>query len=991
MTASFFEALLKKEEIELLVAEDTKEAKTLYDVALFFNTKPFVLPELRVDYLNDLRSFSEEILELTEALEEYHEYGKKKILISPLATAVKYLPKKELFDSKTVEFGDTVVLEEFKENLLCWGYNFVDIVEQKGECSFRGDIIDVYSPLSKNPVRISLFDDEVESIREFETQTQKSLKEELERVVIKPALFGLSNEDYEKLKLKTEISQGDSFFKDIHSLGFWFLKDLNLAQPLAAELNRYAVRDFKNEIDDLYAFNKEGFIPKDSFADTKVLEKPKVYKEFLTDDPQTIIDIHKDKKITIIAKSDTLLKQFNIEKEGINYVESLAIVNLISKDEVIISLNKPIKKSRKKSAKIVLDELKNGDYIVHENYGVGIFLGLEQVSILGGIRDFVALKYANDDKLLVPVENLHIVDRYVGQSGALPSVDKLGKSSFARLKNTVKEKLYEIAGEIIQRAAARELIKAAVIEEPLELAQFQKDAGFEYTPDQKRSISEITGDLRNGRVMDRLLSGDVGFGKTEVAMNGIFTAAKAGFQTAMVVPTTLLSSQHHHSLARRLSEYGIKAYRYDRFTTAREKKIIKEGLKTGDIPVIIGTHGIIGLEFSNLGLMVVDEEHKFGVKQKEKLKDKAKNLHLLSMSATPIPRSLNMALSKIKGFSQILTPPEEREDVRTYVKENEEALVKEAVSREIRRGGQIFYVFNRISGIEQKKKQLQDIMPNLKILVLHSKVSAEISERELLVFEEGKYDMLLSTTIIESGIHIPNVNTILIDGADRFGIADLHQLRGRVGRSKRQGYCYFLVGDKEQLTDDSKKRLMALENNSFLGSGSVLAYHDLEIRGGGNIIGAEQSGQIKNIGYSLYLKMLEDAINELSGKTIEDEEENKVEIKLAVKAYLSSELIEEDRIRIELYRRFSSAKEPSEVYELQEEMEDRFGKLDEVTKQFCDIIVIKILSLKKGIKVISNFQQNISVLYRDDKKEVIKSPSKDDDDIIATTLRFVKK
>ncbi|MCV6607878.1 MAG: transcription-repair coupling factor, partial [Campylobacterales bacterium] len=921
----------------------------------------------------------------------YYQYNKKKLLIAPLSTAVKFLPKKELFDTQNIEFGDTVDLNETKEKLLCWGYSFVDIVEQKGECSFRGDIIDVFSPLSKKPVRISLFDDEVESIREFETQTQKSLKEELEKVEIKPALFGLSSEAHEKLKLKTEISGSDSFFKDIHSLGFWFLNQLDLAVDITTDLKSFFTQDLTSEIHDLYSFNKEGFIPKESFENIEELPQPKVFKELHTEDPKAILEVHKSKKLTVIAKSDTLLKQYEIEKEDVNFIESLAIVNLISNNEVVISLNKPVKKQRKKAAKIVLDELKVGDYIVHENYGVGVFLGLEQVSILGGIRDFVGLKYANDDKLLIPVENIHIIDRYVGQSGVLPTVDKLGKSSFARLKNTVKEKLYEIAGEIIQRAAARELIKAVKIEEPVEMAEFQHGAGFLYTPDQKRSINEILEDLAAGKVMDRLLSGDVGFGKTEVAMNAIFAAAKAGYQTAMVVPTTLLSSQHHHSIEKRFKEYGIAVHRFDRFTTAKEKKIIKDGLKNGDIKVVVGTHGLIGVDFDNLGLMVVDEEHKFGVKQKEKLKDKAKNLHLLSMSATPIPRSLNMALSKIKGFSQILTPPEEREDVRTHVKENEEALVKEAISREIRRGGQIFYVFNRISGIEQKKKQLQDMMPNLKILVLHSKIKAEISEKELLAFEEGEYDMLLSTTIIESGIHIPNVNTILIDGADRFGIADLHQLRGRVGRSKRQGYCYFLVGDKDELTDDSKKRLAAMESNSFLGSGSVLAYHDLEIRGGGNIIGAEQSGQIKNIGYSLYLKMLEDAINELSGEAVSEEEEKKVEIKLAVKAYLSSELIEEDRVRIELYRRFSNAIEPAQVYELQEEIEDRFGKLDDVTKQFCDIIVIKILSLRKDIKVISNFQQNISIQYNDDRKEVIKSPSKDDDDIIATTLKFVKK
>jgi transcription-repair coupling factor (superfamily II helicase) len=348
-----------------------------------------------------------------------------------------------------------------------------------------------------------------------------------------------------------------------------------------------------------------------------------------------------------------------------------------------------------------------------------------------------------------------------------------------------------------------------------------------------------------------------------------------------------------------------------------------------------------------------------------------------------------MALSSIKQYSQLLTPPSEREDVKTFVKEYDDKLIKEIVLRELRRGGQLFYIHNNIASIEDKKRELLEILPNLKVTVLHSKIPPATTEKEMIKFEEKEYDLLLSTSIVESGIHIPNVNTIIIENADRFGMADLHQLRGRVGRSSKEGYCYMIVKNKDEITDDAKKRLLALESNSYLGSGAVLAYHDLEIRGGGNLIGEAQSGHIKGIGYNLYLKMLEDTINTLLNKT-EEKEKVSVEVKLAISAYINSQTITEDRIRLELYRRLSLSQTPKEVYEIEEEMIDRFGKLDTFTKQFLELLVIKILAKQKGITQVMSYEQNITFTYHDGKKEYLKSPSKDDDDIIATTLKYLR-
>ncbi len=714
------------------------------------------------------------------------------------------------------------------------------------------------------------------------------------------------------------------------------------------------------------------------------------FKELVVADLNALLKIHKDKKITIIAANKAVMKQVGLfDISNVTAVYASYILNIISKDELVISLNKPDKKRRRRKSAILLDDLKKGDYVVHEDYGVGIFENIEQMEILGGIKDFIVIKYIGDDKILLPVENLDFIDRYIASGGSTPVLDRLGKGSFGKLKEKVKKRLFEIAGAILNTAAARALIKAPKISvDKKDLKEFQALSGFEYTEDQTQSINEILEQTSSGHIMDRLLSGDVGFGKTEVAMNAIFACFKSGYQTALIVPTTLLSSQHYHSLAERFDDLGIRVAKLDRFVPTKDKKNIIKALAIGELDAVVGTHSLFGLEFKKLGMVIIDEEHKFGVKQKEKIKELYHNVHMLSMSATPIPRSLNQALSSIKTMSQLLTPPSERQGVRTFVKEYEEKLVKEVILRELRRGGQVFYVHNSIDHMPIKLGELKALLPNLRVVMLHSKISALKTEKELLKFEAGEYDLMIATSIIESGIHMPKVNTILVDGADRFGMADLHQLRGRVGRGHVEGFAYFIVQNKETLTDEAKKRLLALESNSFLGSGSVLAHHDLEIRGGGNLVGDAQSGHIKNIGYSLYLRMLEDAIKELSNT--KESKKVKVDIKLTISAYISDEVVCEDRLRLDIYRRLSQCEEVVEIYEIEEELTDRFGELDTPTKQFIELMVIKLLALEKDIKTIMNYGQNITFTYFNDSKESVKSDSKDDDDIIKATLFYLR-
>jgi transcription-repair coupling factor (superfamily II helicase) len=971
---------------ELLVCEDAKEAQELRDVCTYFDRDTIVFPDLRAAYLDDLRPFKEELQQLFGDLRRYHAAVEKPLVISPLKTLLFPFPKQELLKTRKMTFGERLGLSAFKEQMLFWGYSFVDMVQVEGEISFRGDIIDIYVPGTKNPYRVSLFDDEVEEIKPFDLESQRTRGEECEEIEICAAFYSLDLGGYEAITAKVQNSASDSFVKDVASLGLWYLDDL--AEAFVEKKEALFVKPLDGLLDEVYVLG-EPKIGREAFSLGCIGEEQK-YKMLAATDIPTLLDVHKQKKITLIATNEAQVKQVNLfDTSGIEVRFSPIILNIIGPDLLVISLNKATKKRRRRKSSILLDDLKPGDYVVHEEYGVGIFEAIEQAEILGGVKDFIVIRYQGEDKVLLPVENLDYIDRYIASGGALPVLDRLGKGSFGRLKEKVKKRLFEIASEIVNTAATRALIKAPDIpSDPREIRAFQSEAGFEYTADQEQSIKEILDEMASGHVMDRLLSGDVGFGKTEVAMNAIYAAVRAGYQAAMVVPTTLLSSQHYHSLEERFEGHDIRLAKLDRFVTPKAKKAVLRGLVEGEIDAVVGTHALLGTEFKKLGLVIIDEEHKFGVKQKEKLKQFYEKVHLLSMSATPIPRSLNQALSSIKTMSQLLTPPSERLGVRTFVKAYDEKLVKEVILRELRRGGQVFYVFNNIDHMPIKAGELKAILPDLRILMLHSKVSAVETEKELLRFQDGEYDLLLATSIIESGIHMPQVNTMLIDGADRFGIADLHQLRGRVGRGHTEGFAYFIVEDKEKLTDEAKKRLVALESNSFLGSGSVLAYHDLEIRGGGNLVGEAQSGHIKNIGYSLYLRMLEDAIKELSN--VQEKSRAKVDIKLTISAYISDEVVAEDRLRLELYRRLSQCESPTEVYEIEEETIDRFGKLDTPTKQFFELMVIKLLSLEKNVKMVSNYGQNITVEYLNGSKETIKSESKDDDDVIKAVLHYLR-
>ena len=985
-----FNYIKQNKDTKLLIVADEKQAMIARDCASYLGLNPFVLSDLRANFGDDLLSFTDEIKEMTSTLEGFHKYRKQnKLLISPVRTITYPLPKAECFDNLTIEFASTINIAELKDKLYNWGYYFVDIVTEQGEVSIRGDIIDIFPPNDEYGYRVSLFDDEVDGIRKFDVENQKSFKDELEEFTISASFLAFDEQKLKRINEKIEESNIDVFEKDIHSLGFWFLDDD--AEYYTQKLQSSITKEALDELEEVYIFEEKRISKEELLSTTPILEDD-TYKQIDVANIPEFLKFHEGKKVTIISSTEGKARGYDLDlnDKSITFKIDHQVVNLVSDDEVIISLNKQIKKKRKKRPKIVLDELKKDDFVVHEIHGIGQFKGIKPVTVMGAKRDFVIVQYAGDDKLLIPVENIGIIDRYLADSGSIATLDKLGKGSFSKLKGKVKERLFAIASDIIAIAAKRELTKGIYIDTTKEEIQvLQGGAGFDYTKDQARSVKEFLGDMNSGLVMDRLLSGDVGFGKTEVAMNGMLAVLLNGYQSLFICPTTLLSSQHFEGIKNRLEPFGFKVAKLDGRTSTKERNALKKSLENGSIDLVVGTHTLLNVKCKNLGLVVVDEEHKFGVKQKEKLKDIRSDVHIFSMSATPIPRTLNLAMSKIKGMSSLLTPPSERLGVRSFVKEYDDKMIKEIILREKRRGGQLFYIYNNIATIETKKKDLLEIMPNLKIAVMHSKITPKQSEETLEMFSNGEIDILLATSIVESGLHLPNANSIIIDGADRFGIADLHQLRGRVGRGSKEGFCYFVVRDKKSITKDAIRRLIALESNSYLGSGTALAHQDLEIRGGGNIIGEAQSGHIKQIGYGLYLKMLEEAIAILSGEV--EEEEVSVDIKLSITAFISSDYISEDRVRLELYRRLSMCKEVKEVYSIQDEMEDRFGKLDLPTRQFMELIIIKINALNKKIKTISNYDMNITIVFNDEKKETIKSPSRDDDDLIITTLNYLTK
>jgi transcription-repair coupling factor (superfamily II helicase) len=614
-------------------------------------------------------------------------------------------------------------------------------------------------------------------------------------------------------------------------------------------------------------------------------------------------------------------------------------------------------------------ELVAGDFVVHVNHGIGKYLGIETLDINGIHKDYLHIKYAGNDKLYVPIEQIDQVQKYVGSEEKEPKIYKLGGSDWKKVKSRVRASVQDIAEDLIKLYAARQEAKGyAFSRDSDEMHEFEAMFPYEETDDQLRAISEIKTDMEIPRPMDRLLCGDVGYGKTEVAIRAAFKAVMDGKQVAVLVPTTILAQQHYETFRERFSDYPVNISVISRFRSKKEQTQTLKGVKAGTVDIIIGTHRLLSKDvvFRDLGLLIVDEEQRFGVTHKEKLKRLKTNVDVLTLTATPIPRTLHMSMLGVRDLSVIETPPENRFPVQTYVMEYSGALVREAIERELARGGQVYFLYNQVQGIEKMADQIRMLVPEAKVVIAHGQMNETELESVMLSFLEGESDVLVSTTIIETGVDIPNVNTLIVTNADRMGLSQLYQLRGRVGRSNRIAYAYFTYQRDKVLTEVAEKRLQSIKEFTELGSGFKIAMRDLSIRGAGNLLGAEQHGFIASVGFDLYSEMLREAIEELKGEP-KKEEEIQPEISLTIDAFIPSEYIQDGKQKIEMYKKFAAVSLQEEIEELREEMLDRFGPLPESVENLLYVARLRVYAIRNRIVEITQKDQDIKILFHEDR------------------------
>ncbi|MCK5093281.1 MAG: transcription-repair coupling factor, partial [Spirochaetes bacterium] len=619
-------------------------------------------------------------------------------------------------------------------------------------------------------------------------------------------------------------------------------------------------------------------------------------------------------------------------------------------------------------------DINNGDYIVHVEHGIGIYRGIEKLSTGGVEKDFIKIEYRDGDEIFIPVDQINRVQKYIGHKGRTPRIDRLGSGTWKKIKDHVKKSVKNLAKDLMEIYSFRASQKGYSFSRDTEW-QYEFESGFRYeeTPDQIRTIEELKNDMESPKPMDRLICGDVGFGKTEVAVRAAFKAVMDGKQVAVLVPTTILAEQHLGTFRDRFSLYPLNVEMLSRFRTPGEQKIILENLKKGLIDVVIGTHRLIqkDVKFKDLGLVVIDEEQRFGVEHKERFKQLRKLVDVITMTATPIPRTLYMSMTKIRDMSIIETPPRDRIPIETYVVEYNEEIIKRAIRREIERGGQVYYVHNRVRTIEEKAESLRRLMPEVTFEIAHGRMEERDLEEIMKAFFDMEFHTLLTTTIIESGLDIPNVNTIIIERADRFGLSQLYQLRGRVGRSKRKAYAYLLYPVGKIITEQARKRLSVINDHTELGSGYSIALKDLEIRGAGNILGREQHGDMLTVGFEMYVKLLDEAIRELQhGQPVEVEIDPVLDIKY--RGFIPGTYVESEKLRIEIYKRLAGMKREEELDEFKVELLDRFGAIPRQLQELFTVVRLRVLCRNVGIKCLREKENELQLIFEKSRVDIIK-------------------
>jgi len=919
------------------------------------NHKPYDTGQIQDSSLLVLRS---------EALQSIQSGTSTITITSSEALFDKVAPPSQINEvSITISRGQEVNPEKLREELVDQGYQPVRFVDQPGEFAVRGGIVDVFPFSGEYPIRLEFFGDEVDSIREFDASSQRSVSF-LNEVKIVPDLSNLPD------------VQKDSLLSYFDENSLVILKDSPLIESSLEERFEQAVQVF-SELEDASSPD-ELFLSKEIFQDQvsdiqnqlflgsppneeieSILAESKPQPDFHGNFDLLKQDIESNSekgiKTVIFCDNDGQQKRFEellgpvephfnyeirVESLHQGFILSEIKLALYTDHQIFNRYHRPKIKKRKYSGGISFKELKDlsiGDYVVHVDYGIGKFAGFKKIQVKNSEQEVVVLRYQQDSLLYVNVSSLHKLQKYSGKEGTAPKVTRLGSGEWARKKAQTKKKVKDIARELIQLYAKRKMQKAFAFGGDSGW-QVEMEARFEFeeTPDQNDAIIAVKQDMESSQPMDRLVCGDVGFGKTEVAVRAAFKAVMDHKQVGVLVPTTILAEQHAKTFKKRMKNFPVRIEVLSRFRTkAEQTKVIKE-LKEGNVDIVIGTHRILSkdVQFKELGLLVVDEEQRFGVSAKEKLKEFRASVDVLTLTATPIPRTLQFSLMGARDLSVINTPPPNRQPVYTEIHSFNEELIKDAILQEMSRSGQVFFIHNRVKNIQEVSEMIRRLVPDVRVRFGHGQMTASQLERIIEDFYTHKFDVLVSTNIVENGIDIGNANTILINNADNFGLAELHQLRGRVGRSNRKAFCYLITRPIETLTTEARKRLLALEEFSDLGSGFNIAMRDLDIRGAGDILGGEQSGFINDIGFDLYTKILNDAVRELKESefsSLFEGVEAEIEypetlVEIDQTALLPSEYVLDNVERLNLYRKLAQAKTEKDIDEWREEIEDRFGK-----------------------------------------------------------------
>mgnify|MGYP004488606309 CR=1 FL=1 len=939
----------------------------------------------------------------------------------------------------TLRCGDVIDIADFAAKLVDMGYVRDVLTEERGTFSLRGSIVDVFPPSAVHPYRIDFFDDEIESIRCFEAETQVSLDDCDAAVICPGAAFFLplsgQEKGVERIRLETEaMAQKLKGDKKQRCLGRTERLLDYLAQGTLPDVTEQLMSYFYPEA------YLENYLPAGSMI---IIEEAARIREGLDQDDQELAEIYRElymegeilpgyaedfrkgeevfaalNRFKLLSFSflqqptglrtrvldNVALREFSFYRpveerlEELTELTAKGEVYLCAADEAGRKRMEGIKKSReltrcevvnfpletsleayaipayyiserdlggfarsaapapkrkkKKSNPIAsFVDLKVGDYVVHETHGIGQYLGMERLNVGGTERDYLQIRYEGSDKLYIPTEQMDMLQRYIGNGELKPKVNRLGGKEWRATKEKVRGSVREMAQELIHLYAEREKQKGYAFS-PDSDWQREMEAGFPYeeTPDQLDAIRDIKADMERNRPMDRLLCGDVGYGKTEVALRAAFKAVLDGKQVAVLVPTTVLAQQHERTFRERLERFGVRVGGLSRFKTKKEADRVIDGLAAGEVDVVIGTHMLFNkrIFYKDLGLLIIDEEQRFGVTHKEKIKKLKQNIDVLAMSATPIPRTLHMSLVGVRDISIIETPPAFRQPVKTYVMEYQERLIKEAIEREIDRGGQIYYIHNRVDDMESVAGKLKELVPTAEILIGHGQMSETQLEQVMMDFMRREADILLCTTIVESGLDLPNVNTLILDNADRFGLSQMYQIRGRVGRSRRQAFAYFFYPKGKLLNTPAQKRLAAVRDYTDLGSGFKIAMRDMEIRGAGNILGAEQSGHMVSVGFEMYCRLIEEEVQRLSGKVVEKPREE-VSISVLCSAYLPDDYVGDNDIKTAIYKKISEIRNGSEYKECLDELEDRFGSIPDPVYNLFLVIRLKLLAERLGL------------------------------------------